>query len=444
MEERGFKTKLGVLTATLGSAVGLGNIWKFPALTGENGGAGFIFVYLLASFILGLPLMMTEISLGRKVQGGVIKVFSAPQKAWKLVSFLALSSVVLLIAFYSDVAGWVITYFVQSITGTLPDAGNTTLANANFSSVITTPTIALGGQYAMLTIVGIILFFGVNKGIERITKILLPILTILLIILAVRGLTLDGAMKGLSFLFYPDFSKITGQTILMAVGLAFFKLSLGSGTMMTYGSYFPSTQNIPLTCLRVMFSDLAISLIAGIAIFPAVFTFNLEPTDGPSLLFVVIPAVFNDLPYGSIFISAFFLLSIFAAIGATLSIMEVIIVVFMDLGFSRTKSLLITLSICVLFGTLATLSLTPILSNFLIFDKDFFRLFDFLSSNIFMLVTGLCTVLYAGWYMNKKELLDQISNNNTISIEWLLHGWLIIIRYIVPVLIIITLINGLL
>ena len=442
MQQRGFTTKLGVLTATLGSAVGLGNIWKFPALTGENGGSGFIFIYLLASFILGLPLMMTEISLGRKFKGGVIKVFANQTKIWRFISLTPLLSVIFLIAFYSDVAGWVLTYFFQSLSST-PIENNTILINENFLYITKTPHIALLGQYSILFIVTIILFFGVDKGIERITKILLPILTILLIFLAIRGLTLPGAKEGLLFLFYPDFSKITGKTILIAVGLAFFKLSLGSGTMITYGSYFPKSQNIVLTCLRVMLADLIISLIAGIAIFPAVFSFNFEPTAGPSLLFVVIPTIFNNLPYGALFISLFFLLSIFAALGATISIMEVITVSLIDIGFSRRKALVLTLCISIGFGTIATLSLTPLLSDILIFGKDFFSLFDFLSSNIFMLFSGLCTAIYVGWYCNKKDITDELTNNGTIALGNVLSLWFILIRYIIPLLIIITLINGL-
>ena len=442
MQQNVFKTRLGVLTATLGSAVGLGNIWKFPALIGENGGSGFICIYLLASFLLALPLMMTEISLGRRAQAGVIKVFSGHAKVWNIVSLSILLSAIFLLSFYSDVAGWVVTYFFQSLSGALPDA-NSTLANENFLRVIETPSIALGGQYAMLIIVSIILFLGVNKGIERITKILLPLLTVLVIILAIQGLRLEGVKQGLMFLFYPDFSKITGETILIAVGLAFFKLSLGSGTMITYGAYFPKSQNIPLTCLRVMLADLTISLLAGIAIFPAVFTFNFEPTNGPSLLFVVIPAVFSSLPYGDIFITLFFLLSIFAAIGATVSIMEVITLMFIDLGFSRPKAVLLTFCILISLGTIATLSLTPVLSHIQIFGKDLFRLFDFVSSNILMLTNGICTALYVGWYCSKQESINELSNNGTLQIKTILSIWFILIRYIIPILITIILINGL-
>ena len=442
MQQNVFKTRLGVLTATLGSAVGLGNIWKFPALIGENGGSGFICIYLLASFLLALPLMMTEISLGRRAQAGVIKVFSGHAKVWNIVSLSILLSAIFLLSFYSDVAGWVVTYFFQSLSGALPDA-NSTLANENFLRVIETPSIALGGQYAMLIIVSIILFLGVNKGIERITKILLPLLTVLVIILAIQGLRLEGVKQGLMFLFYPDFSKITGETILIAVGLAFFKLSLGSGTMITYGAYFPKAQNIPLTCLRVMLADLTISLLAGIAIFPAVFTFNFEPTNGPSLLFVVIRAVFSSLPYGDIFISLFFLLSIFAAIGATVSIMEVITLMFIDLGFSRPKAVLLTFCILISLGTIATLSLTPVLSHIQIFGRDLFRLFDFVSSNILMLTNGICTALYVGWYCSKQDSINELSNNGTLQIKTILSVWFILIRYIIPILIAIILINGL-
>ena len=302
----GFTSTFGVLVATLGSAVGLGNIWKFPSLTGTNGGAGFLLVYLLATLMVGLPLMMVETMLGRTARANAITSFErlAPKQPWwKVIGWMGFVAALLIMSFYSEVAGWVYAYVFKAISGEILTS-DPKVAGGVFGALVSNPTSSLIWQWVVLGITGSIIMLGVSKGIEAVTRKLMPLLFILLLILCVRSLTLEGASQGLTFLFSPDFSKITPAVVLTALGLAFFKLSLGMGTMLTYGSYFREDQNIPATATRVMLADLSVSLLAGIAIFPAVFAFGFEPAAGPSLVFMTIPAVFTSMPGGTAFIDS--------------------------------------------------------------------------------------------------------------------------------------------
>ena len=321
-----FTTGLGVLFATLGSAVGLGNIWKFPSLAGANGGAAFLILYILCTLLIGIPIMVVEQMLGREGRGDAVTSLRrlAPSKPWWLIGAGGILAAFFIMAFYTEVAGWVFAYIFKSATGTLLST-NPTETSAAFASLVSNPIMSLIVQWVVLALTGTIILFGVSKGIEATTKRLIPLLFVLLVIVGIRSLTLPGAGEGLEFLFKPDFSKITGPVILAAMGLAFFKLSIGMGCMITYGSYFGKDQNIPLTATRVAFADLTISVLAGIAVFPAVFAYGFEPASGPSLLFITIPAVFASMPLGSFFMTIFFILTAIASIGAMLSLIEVIV-----------------------------------------------------------------------------------------------------------------------
>lgn len=440
-----FTSKLGVLVATLGTAVGLGNIWKFPALTGQNGGAAFVIIYIVACFALGLPLMVAEITLGRMTGKDIVSTFKelAPHRAWFIIAIFSLFSGILVIAYYSDVVGWVFTYLGKSFFGEL-NTTEPTIAKDIFDSVVHSAQPALTGQFITFAVIGIVLTLGVHTGIERISKILLPILTILLIGIAINNLFLEKAMAGLEFLFKPDFSKVTTRVVLEAVGLAFFKLSLGMGTLYTYGSYFPKNQNIPLVATRVMFADLAISLIAGIAIFPAVFTFNFEPTSGTSLLFITIPAVFAQIPGGTIITVLFFILTLFAALGASISLVEVSVATLIGQGCSRIQAVLIAVIGLFFIGIFATLSLTPVLSDVRIFGENIFDIYDFCSSNILMPLGGFFTALFIGYAMEKNTVTKELTNQYTLfQHSIIIQGWYFLIRYIVPILILVVLFNGL-
>ena len=323
-KREGFTTRLGVIAATLGSAVGLGNIWKFPFLTGVNGGAAFIIIYLVATLLVGLPVMISELAMGREAKANAIGALRrlAPRQVWWLVGAAGVLAAFLILAFYTEVAAWVLAYILKAAAGGLASTDPQVTSKA-FEGLVASPWQSLVWQWVVLAWVSVIIIAGVSKGIEAMTKRLMPLLFVLLLVIDVRSLTLPGAAEGLRFLFRPDFSAVTWGTLLVALGLSFFKLSVGMGTMITYGSYFRNDQNIPATAGRVMLADLCVSILAGLAIFPAVFAFGFKPNAGPSLLFITIPAVFSQMPLGNVFMVLFFVLAAVAATGAMLSLFEV-------------------------------------------------------------------------------------------------------------------------
>ncbi len=441
----GFATKLGVLTATLGSAVGLGNIWKFPYMTGEHGGATFLAVYLLCTLLVGMPIMVSEIMLGRYGKANVFATWRklTPNKAWSLVGVGGVVAAVALMAFYSGVVGWVYSYIVKAITGQL----NTTdpaVAQAVFNDMVSDTWSALGWQWFVFIVVSVVIIAGVSKGIERVTKTLMPILFAMLLIVCVRSLTLPKALEGLSFLFSPDFSKVTKEMVLMALGLAFFKLSLGVGTMMTYGSYFRDDANIPYTATRVMLADLTVSLLAGIAIFPAVFNYGFEPAAGPGLLFMTIPAVFSSMPMGQLFMSIFFILTGIATVGAMLSIIEVPVAFMAETwtGCSRKLAAIVTSTTLAIFGIPATLSF-GVLSDVKFFGRTAFDCYDFLSSNIIMPSAGLMICLFIGWVWGRENVRRALSNNDALSNRKLVDIYFFLVKFVSPVLVLLVLLKGL-
>ncbi|MFZ5753629.1 MAG: sodium-dependent transporter [Bacillota bacterium] len=440
----GFATSLGVITATLGSAVGLGNIWKFPYMTGENGGAAFILVYLLCVILVGLPVMISELIIGRTTQANAITAFKrlAPNRPWYLVGVSGTAASFLIMAFYTTVAGWVFSYIFKAASGVISttDPEVTTQVFKTSMSAVWSPLL---WQWFVLLFTGSIIMLGVTKGIERITKTLMPILFLLLLICVIRALTLPGASEGLKFLFRPDFSKITGATILTAMGLSFFKLSVGMGTMITYGSYFGFRENIPYTAVKVMLSDTLVSILAGMAIFPAVFAFGFKPDAGPSLLFITIPTVFASMPLGNIFMVLFFLLVSIAATGAMISLLEVPVAYFTEeLKWSRLKATLVTIISIALVGTTATLSFST-LGDTKFFDKTFFDLYDFLTSNILLPVGGLLITYFIAWKWGLKNIAREASNNGSLSNQPVINIYFFIVRYLAPIAITLILLNGL-
>lgn len=438
-----FTTSFGVLAATLGSAVGLGNIWKFPYLTGANGGAVFLLVYLLATLLLGLPVMISEIMLGRTAKTDSIGTFRlfAPNTPWWLVGVLGITAAFLILSFYTEVAGWVLAYVFKSAGSDILSSDPTVTLNA-FQSLTTDPWQSLVWQWIILLIIGGILLCGIAKGIEAVTKKLMPLLFILLLVICLRSLLLPGASTGLRFLFEPDWSQLTSTVILTAMGLAFFKLSVGMGTMLTYGSYFRDDQNIPRTALNVMLADLFISLLAGIAIFPAVFAFGFTPEAGPALLFGIIPAVFSHIPFGRFFMVAFFILSSIAAIGAMLSLLEVPVSILTDrLGISRKKAIGLSLLLLVLTGSTCALS-GSVLAAIKPFEMTFFELADYLSSNILMPLGGILVCLFVGWVWGPERYKEVLSNHGSIANQRIVSLLFLITRWITPIFVLIVMLNG--
>ena len=446
MDRGMFSSGLAVFFATLGSAVGLGNIWKFPYLTGQFGGGAFLLVYLLCIIFVGLPVMLSEFYLGRKSRKGAVGAFAtlAPGTGGKFIGKMGVASSYLIMFFYSCVAGWVYYYLIKAISGDFAEI-NMETAKTQFGSVVIGPLTPIFWQFVVMVVVSAILIMGIKNGIERVTKTLMPVLFILIIICDIRALSLPGAMDGVRFLFEVDFSKLPGAAILTALGLAFFKLSLGIGTMITYASYFTKDNNLLGTAAKVALSDTLVSLLAGLAIFPTVFSFGLEPGAGPGLLFMTIPLVFSQMPFGNLLLIAFFFLTSIAATTAMLSLVEVPVAYMTEeKGISRTVAVLINGLIIFVIGILATLSAdkASLLGDVTFMGRGFFDWFDYLSSNILMPLGGLLIVIFMSYVVDKKSIKEELTNNGSLNLSKFLPFFFIVIRYVTPALLVVIFLNA--
>ncbi len=443
-KREGFSSSIGVIAAVLGSAVGLGNIWKFPYVTGANGGAAFILVYLLCLALVGIPVMLSEHLIGRHTKANAVGAFKAlqPRRPWFLVGGAGVLSAFLIMAFYTTVAGWVYAYIFKAAGGALLTA-NPEDTSLVFNTLVSGVGEPLFWQIFVLLVTGTIIMAGVTKGIERVTKVLMPLLFVLLIIMDIRSLTLPGAGEGLAFLFKPDFSKITVGVILAALGLAFFKLSVGMGAMITYGSYISKNENLPKMAIRVALADTLVSLMAGIAIFPAVFAFGFKPDAGPSLLFITIPTVFNAMPFGRVFMALFFVLTAIAATGAMLSLLEVPVAYLTEqYQWTRRKATLVTILGIGSLGSTATLS-NSILAKVTVFGRTFFDFFDFTTSNVLLPIGGIFIALFVGWQWGYANVKQEMSNDGQLKNDQLVRIYMFLVKFIVPIAIVLVLLAGL-
>jgi NSS family neurotransmitter:Na+ symporter len=438
-----FASGLGAFTATVGSAIGLGNIWKFPYLTGSNGGAAFVLAYLLCVALVGIPIMVAEHAIGRRTRQNAVQAYEIivpGEKGWSAIGWAGLLAAILIMAFYTDVAGWVFAYVFKSIGAF---ARGVILGPADFGALAGGTWEPLLWQAGVIGLTAFIVAAGVSKGIERVTKVLMPLLFVLLLICDVRALTLPGAGKGVAYLFTPDLSKLTGPVLLSALGLAFFKLSLGMGTMTTYGSYLPDRTRIAPNATRVALADTAVSILAGLAIFPTVFAFGGTPAGGPGLLFNTIPLVFSKMPLGGLFTALFFVLTAVATIGAMVSLMEVPVAWLCEkIRLSRPASVALTGGVMFALGILATLSQGKVLGGVKPFGKSFFDLFDFASSNLLLPVGGLAIALVAGWRLARADFVGELDKGylSPRPVNAMLAG---IVKFLAPVLIAIILLNSL-
>lgn len=443
-KREGFSSSLGVIAAVLGSAVGLGNIWKFPYVTGANGGAAFILVYLICLVLVGIPVMLSEHLIGRNTRANAVGAFKVlePRRPWFLVGGAGVVSAFLIMAFYTTVVGWVYAYIFKAAGGTLLSTKPEETTRV-FSTLVSGVGEPLFWQVLVLLVTGSIIMAGVTKGIERVTKFLMPLLFILLVIIDIRSLTLPGAAEGLSFLFKPDFSKVTVGVVLAALGLAFFKLSVGMGTMITYGSYVDKNENLPKMAVKVALADTVVSLMAGIAIFPAVFAFGFSPEQGPPLLFIIIPTVFSSMPLGNLFMVLFFVLTAIAATGAMLSLIEVPVAYLTEqYQWSRRIATIATIIAIGIVGSTATLS-SSLLADVAIFGKSFFDFYDFTTSNVLLPLGGIFIALFVGWQWGTAKVKQEISNDGQLKNDGLFRFYMTLVRFIVPLAIILILLTGL-
>jgi NSS family neurotransmitter:Na+ symporter len=445
-----FSSGLAVFFATLSSAVGLGNLWKFPTLVGTNGGGAFILTYLICVLIVGMPIMIAEFYIGRRTRSNAVGAFDKLKAHgfWKVIGYAGVLSAFLIMFFYTAVAGWVYSYIYKTLKGDFNILKSTSteealkIASDKFSLTASGDFSPIFWQSLVIIIVAIILIAGVRKGIERFTKALMPILFFLILICAIRAITLPKASEGLKFLFSVDFSQINKDVILSALGLAFFKLSLGMGTMITYGSYFTEDNNLIATSGKVALSDTLVSLLAGIAIFPVVFEYGMTPSAGPSLLFNTIPLVFSRMTMGNILLIAFFILASVAATTAIMSMMEVPVAFLTEeLKMKRSNSVILCSFLILLVGAI-TVHPSSLFGNITLFDKSFFDLFDFLSSNVLLPLGGLLISLFIGYAMPKSTVIEELTNKGALNTRKLEHIFYFIIRYITPLLLFIVFLHS--
>lgn len=433
-----FNSNFGAIAAAAGSAIGLGNIWRFPYVAGENGGAAFIFIYLLIIVLIGLPLVMTEFALGRSTHKNVFGTFRtlAPKTKWYLVGFIGIIGSLIILSFYSVIAGWTLAFLEFSIADSFSGVAPQQIAE-NFKSFINSGIEPILYMSLFLVVTATIVCLGVEKGIERYNKILMPILCLILIILSINSFTLSGIQDGMAFLFKPDFSKIDGSVVLNALGQAFFSMSIGMGCLMTYGSYLRREDNIFRTAGYVALSDLAIAILAGIAIFPAVFTYGIEPGSGPDLVFITLPNIFAQMTGGYIFSIMFFVLLAVAALTSSVSLMEVVVAyICEEFKVKRIITVTIVTLVAIGIGTLCALSQMES-SQISIGGKNIFDLLDNFTSSYMLTISGFLIVLYAGWFLSKEKLRSEISiNSNFISKYY--NIFLFLIRYIAPIAIILV------
>lgn len=437
-----FGSRLGVIAATAGSAVGLGNIWRFPYVLGENGGGAFLLIYLAIMFSIGIPVMMSELAIGRRSQRNPVGAFRvlAPGKPWYLVGMMGVISAFMILAFYTAVAGWTLEYIYQTIIGGFREKSPDELT-AMFNSFRGESLRPALWFTIFMIATSIIVLGGIRKGIEKATRIMMPVLFILLLIMCVKALTLGGSGKGLIFLFKPDFSKVTGSVVLMALGQVFFSLSIGMGTIITYGSYIQKDNNLAATSVQVSLIDTLVAVLAGIAIFPAVFAFGISPASGEALTFIVLPGIFQQMPAGMIFAFIFFLLLALAALTSTISVLEVIVAYFSEqLGLTRRMAILLATISMFILGITASLSL-GVTSGIKLFGLNTFDLFNTTTANILLPLGGLLIVIFLGWFFPAKEVLDELSNGGALKTRYFML-YRFIIRFVAPIAITIVFLNS--
>lgn len=433
-----FGSKLGVILASAGSAVGLGNIWRFPFETGNHGGAAFILIYLGCVLFFGIPIMVAEFSIGRHSRANTAGAYQklAPGTHWRWVGRMGVLAGFLILGYYSVVAGWTLEYIVQA--GMNAFAGQS--ANdfiASFNGFIAHPWRPALWMVVFMLMTHFIIVKGVEKGIEKSAKIMMPMLFLVLIVLAVCSVSLPGARAGIEFLLKPDFSKVDGNVLLGAMGQAFFSLSLGMGCLCTYASYFRNDTNLPKTALNVGWIDTMVAILAGFIIFPAAFSVGIQPDAGPSLLFITLPNVFQqafgNLPWLAVILSImFYVLLALAALTSTISLHEVVTAyLHEEFNLTRGRAAKLVTAGCTFLGVLCSLSL-GVGKELTVFGLTLFDLFDFLTAKIMLPLGGFFIAIFTGWYLDKRIVWEEVSNNGTLP-KVVYRIWLFLLKYIAPI-----------
>ena len=429
----GFATRMGAIAAAVGSAVGLGNIWRFPYEAGVNGGGAFIMVYLVCILIMGIPVILSEFIIGRSTHSNMKAALRqlSPGKKYYLFTYVCIIGSFIVIGFYSVVCGWIIEYLYQAALGNL--SGHTPQEYSDmFTALVASPWRCVGWTILFLVLNFQVLSHGIAKGIERVASIMMPLLFLILIIFCINALLMPGAIDGLKFLFEPDFSKLTLKGVLDAFGQAFLSLSIGISCLVTYSSYFKDDTSLVKDATTVAFLDTLVAILSGVMIFPAVFSFGVEPTAGPRLIFEVLPGIFQQMTGGYIWALLFFLLVFFASLTSTISLSEIPITFLIEEHkTSRPVAIVWTAVITLLLSTVAAMSFN-VLDDIKLFGKNIFDMMDYAASNIFMLLGGLFTAMYVGWIMDRKVIHDQLTNGG--KLKGAMEPYFIFcLRYVAPV-----------
>ena len=425
-----FTSKLGLIAASAGSAVGLGNIWRFPSQAADGGGALFIFLYILCILFFGIPLMMGEFIIGRAGRANATGSFQklAPDTSWKWIGRLGVLTGLFIMGFYMVVCGWTMEYIVQSVSGQLM---NTVSFEDNFHSLLQDNARQVVWMTFFTLLTSFFVLSGVKRGIEQSARILMPTLFLILIVLGIRSLTLPGSLEGLVFLFKPNLDTLKPTIFLDAMGQAFFSLSIGMGAMAVYGSYFRSDSNLCKIGIQVSILDVLVAILAGIVIFPAAFALTQSPdtivsslvAGGPGLLFITLPGLFKHLPFSSLWSTLFFTLLAVAALTSTISLMEVVTsYLHEEFSMLRRKAVTFVAMMVVILGVAASIS------------SDFFNILDYLTAKIMLPMGGLFISIFIGWYLDRKITIAQLTNNGTIPLSVrFIKIYIFILKYIAPV-----------
>jgi len=429
----GFSGRFGVIAAAAGSAVGLGNIWRFPYITGENGGGAFLLLYLFFIIVIGVPVMLSEFVIGRRSQSNALGSFKklSPGSGWWLIGLMGIVAAFVILSFYSTVAGWTLEYISQSIQNSF-QGKNSAQLTADFNNFTYGSYWPVLWQLIFMGLTAWVVLAGIQKGIEKYTKILMPILLFMIIVVCIRSVTLPGAEKGLKFLFEPHFEKLTLQGVLMALGQAAFSLSIGMGALITYGSYIRNDTPLLGTAVQVAGADTLIAVLSGVMIFPALMALGQDPAGGPGLVFITLPGIFQSMPGGQIFAILFFILLAVAALTSTISVLEVVVAYMKEeFNISRKKATAIGAISISIIGVICTLSFGP-LKDFKIFGLTTFDLMNYISANIFLTFGALFIVIYTGWKLGKSNFVDELKQGGKVS-PALVNIIVFIIKFIAPI-----------
>jgi len=432
-------SRIGFVLAAAGSAVGLGNIWKFPYIAGENGGGAFVLVYLLCIVVVGIPIMMAEFMIGRHTRKDAVGAFmqlEGRRSPWLSAGWVSLAAAFIILSYYSVVAGWMLDYVMRAVLGSFTGQPAEVIEGMFDSLIADGPRQILWHFFFVCLSLGIVIG-GVQKGIERWSKILMPILLMLLVLLFMNGMLSKGAWEGLTFMFSPDFSKLTGGAVLEALGHAFFTLSLGMAAMITYGSYLDKKEDLLAASLRIASLDTVIALMAGLAIFPIVFSVGMEPAAGPGLIFKTIPVVFSQIPGGFVLAILFFLLLSFAALTSAISLLEAQVAFLIDeRGWGRKRATGFLAGLAFVVGLPTALSYNALSEWTPIGDLVFFDSLDLIASNYLLPLSGLLISVYVGWFWNGNEEKEELVAGGA---GWVYPLWHFLIRYVSPLAVLIVL-----